>query len=159
MSPAPPQKIAVSTEAAGLSNETIHFNLKLSADAAEKINGALADKQLSQAIVLNVDIEDAQDPTGVYYEVYVDLPADQTPSFGSIYYVGNLGLFLPKGAGMTKRLELIPAIRALMNKKAWNASQLTITLVPRGLLSPDRTPLPLKPGVQATIKQVSLVAR
>ena len=158
-SPAPPQQIAVSTEAAGLSNETIHFNLKLSADAAEKINGVLVDKQFSHGIVLNIDIEDAQEPTGVYYEVYVDLPADQTPSFGSIYYVGNLGLFLPKGSGITKRLELIPAIRALMDKKAWNASQLTITLIPRGLLSPDRKPLPLKPGVQATIKQVSLVAR
>ena len=88
------------------SNDTIHFNLKLSADAVEKINGALADKQLSQAIVLNVDIEDAQEPTGVDYEVYVDLPENQTPSFGSIYYAGNLGLFLPRGAGMRRGSNL-----------------------------------------------------
>jgi tyrosinase len=156
----PPGQIAVSPQTGvGLSNETIQFQLALTAEAAAKINQLLQDKQFRHAIVLNVDVGQADEPTGVYYQVFVDLPADQTPTSHSIYYVGNLGLFLPKGAGVTKRFELIPAIRALMDKKALDASQLTITLVPRGLVSPDGKPLPLQPGVQATIKQVSLIAR
>ncbi len=158
--PTPPEQIAVSPQTdVGLSNETLHFQLALTADAAARINQLLEDKQFSHAIVLNLAVGQADEPTGVYYQVFADLPADQTPTYKSIYYVGNLGLFLPKGAEVTKRFELIPAIRALMDQKAWDASQLTITLVPRGLVNPDGTPLPLQPGVQATIRKVSVVAQ
>ena len=158
--PNPSEQIAVSAQTgAGLSNEVMHLQLALSADTAAKINRLLEDKQYRHAIVLNIQIADAQQPTGVYYQVFVDLPADQTPSSRSIYFVGNLGLFLSPGGGVTKGFEVMPAIRALIDKSSWDANKLTVTLVPRGLYNPDGTPLPLNPGVQATVRQLSLVAR
>jgi hypothetical protein len=158
--PNPPEQIAVSPQTgAGLSNEAIHLQLALPADTAAKINRLLEDKQFRHAIVLNLQIAEAQQPTGVYYQVFVDLPAEETPSSRSIYFVGNLGLFLPRGGGVTKGFQVMPAIRALMDKKSWDAKKLTVTLVPRGLYNPDGTPLPLNPGVQATVRQLSLVAR
>jgi hypothetical protein len=155
-----PVRLAVSSQTGvGLSNETIRFNLNLSPEAVAKIKQLLEDKQFRHAISLSVEIDQAKEATGIYYEIYTDLPANEEPTYKSIYYVGNLGLFLPKDSGITKRFDLTRSIRALMDKNAWDGSHLTITLVPRGSLSPDEKPLPLKAGVQATIKQVSLFGR
>ena len=158
--PTAPEQLAVSSQTGvGLSNETVRFQLNLSPETEAKINQLLVDKQFEHAIVLNVEVDHAQDPTGIYYEVYVDLPTNKEPAYKSIYYAGNLGFFLPKGSGITKRFNLTESIRALMDQKAWNGNQLTITLVPRGAFGSDGQPLPLKPGVQATIEKVSLVGR
>lgn len=159
--PTPPEQLAVSSQTGiELSSETIRAQLNISPDAKSKINHLLEDKEFRHAIVLNLQIDHVKDTSGIYYEIYANLPANENPGDELIYYVGNLGFFVPMNSGITKRFDLTQSIRALRDKKGWDGSQLTITFVPRGLVnSVTRQPLPLKPGVRATIEQISLVGR
>jgi Common central domain of tyrosinase/Polyphenol oxidase middle domain len=159
--PTPSEQLAADTQTGiGLTSETIRTQLNISPENLAKINHLLDDKEFKHAIVLNLDIDHVNDLSGVYYEVYANLPAGDKPSRESIYYLGNLGFFVPKGSGVTKRLDLTRPIRAMRDKKVWDGSQLTISFVPRGVVdSKTKQPLPLQPGVRATVERVSVVAR
>jgi Common central domain of tyrosinase/Polyphenol oxidase middle domain len=157
----PPEQIAVSPETGiHLASETMRVQLKIAPEATAKMKRLLEDKEFRHAVVLNLEIDHVNDTNGIYYEVYADLPANEEPSYKSIHYVGNLGFFVPKDSAITKRFDLTRSIRVMRDKEAWDGSQLTITFVPRGVLNPEnRQPLPLQPGVRATIERVSLFAR
>jgi hypothetical protein len=159
--PTPPEQLTVGSQTGiGLSSETIGTQLNISPETTAKINHLLDDKEFKHAIVLNLEIDHVNDLSGVYYEVYANLPAGDKPSRESIYYLGNLGFFVPKGSGVTKRFDLMRPIRAMRDKKAWDGSRLTITFVPHGVIdSKTKQPLPLQPGVRATVERVSVVAR
>jgi len=161
--PAPPplEQLASSPQLEiALSNETIRVPLELSSNASAKIERLLQDKEVRHKIVLSIDVDHANQPTGVNYEIYVDFPPNQEPDYKSIYYAGGLGLFLNKGAGITKRYDLTQTVQALINKQTWDSKQLTITLVPRGLADGKTgKPLPLPAGIQATITRVSLLGQ
>lgn len=157
----PPEELAVSSQTGiALSSEATSAQFKIPPETTLKIQHLLEDKKFQHAIVLNLEIDHVKDSSGVYYEIYANLPANQEPARDSIYYVGNLGLFLPGNSLTTIGFDLTPSIRAMNDKKAWNGSQLTITFVPRGLFDgKTRQPLPLPPGVRATIERVSLLGR
>jgi len=159
--PTPPEELAVSMEQRiELSGGTVHTQLNISPETNAKISHLLEDKEFKHAIVLNLEIDNVRDSSGMHYEIYANLPATEKPARDSIYYVGNLGLFLSRSAETTLRFDLTRSIRAMSDKKAWDGGQLTITFVPRGLLRQEnREPLPLRQGVRATIERVSLVAR
>jgi Common central domain of tyrosinase/Polyphenol oxidase middle domain len=157
----PPEELAVSSQTGiGLGSEASSAQIKIPPETAAKIKHLLEDKQFLHAIALNLEIDHVKDSSGVYYEIYANLPANEKPVEDSIYYVGNLGLFLPRNSTTTIKFDLTRSIRAMNDKKAWDGSQLTITFVPRGLIdSKTRQPLPLPPGVRATIERVSLLAK
>jgi tyrosinase len=155
----PSEQLAVSSPGIGLSSETSSTRLTIAPEMATKINQLLDDKQFRHAIVLNLEITHVKD-TSVYYEIYANLPANEKPDYQSIYYVGNLGFFLPKDGGITKRFDLTRSIRAMRDKKVWDGSHLTVTFVPRGLVnSQTGQPLPVQPGVRATIARVTVVGQ
>ncbi len=156
-----PEQLAVNPQAGvELSNMPARAQLEISPQIAEKINRLLEDKEYSHAIVLKLDVDHVKDSSGVAYEIYADLPGNQEANHQSIYYVGTLGLFLPRNAKTTVHFDLTRTIRALSQKQAWSASQLSITFVPRGLVDAKTgQPLPLEPGSRATIDRISLVAR
>jgi tyrosinase len=155
--PTPPQQLAVSSPGLGLSAETGSTQLAISPDAAAKIGQLLDDKQFRHAIVLTLDITHVTNSSAIYYEIYANLPANGKPDYQSIYYVGNLGFFLPKDGGITKTFDLTRSIRAMRDQKVWDGSHLTITFVPRGLVnSQNGQPLPLASGVRATVERVTV---
>jgi tyrosinase len=156
----PPEELAVGSDTGiGLSNEASSTQIKIPPETAAKIKRLLEDKQVLRVIALNLEIDHVKDSSGVYYEIYANLAANEKPPQDLIHYVGSLGLFLPGNSTTTIKFDLTRSIRAQNDKKAWDGSQITITFVPRGLVdSKTRQPLPLPPGVRATIERVSLVA-
>ncbi len=165
--PGPPEQLAASEiTKIELATEPVHIELKLSSDAAARIDRLLADREKAHAIVLNLEgIEYGGNP-GTYYEVYINLPWPwrEPPDFHCIYYVGNLGLFLPRRAthhkpGMVS-FDLTRLIETLKEKKAWTPGQLTVTFVLQHPIPPSgEEAREMKPGIRATIQKIALVAK
>ena len=83
-------EIAASTDKpVVMAQEPIRFTIDLKADARKEIDQALAAGS-DTMLLLNVDITYEKEPM-LYYEIYLNLPADvKEPEYQSIYYVGNL---------------------------------------------------------------------
>jgi hypothetical protein len=140
-----------------LSAGNAQAQITLPPDTRSKIANLMRDKR---TIYLSLRIDHIKNTGGVFYEVYANLPANQTPARQSIYFVGNLGFFTSWDGSVTKAINLTQSLRALEDKKAWNGSQLTLTFVPRGPVDArTKRPLPLQPGVRAVIERIGLVGR
>jgi hypothetical protein len=169
IAPGPPEKLAVSAESkVRLATEPVHIELKLSSGAAGKIDRMLADREKAHSVILNLNGVEYQGNPGSYYEVYINLPwpLREPPDFHCIYYVGNLGLFLPRLATHSGHkpaivsFDLTRFIQTLKEQKAWTGDELTVTFVPQQPIPPEgEKPKEVKPGVRATVENITLLAK
>ena len=114
----------------------------------------------SGPLVLSFDDIAYRRPVGVYYEVYVNKPADTPPNSSSPYYVGNLALFaLGHGrdgvSGGKAMLEVTGALARQRQLGLWSGGQIRVDLVPQGAERTEST----QQGPLATIGQVRLLGR
>lgn len=167
--PTPPERLAgTAAEKIELGAEPIHIEIKIPPESSAKIDRLMEDKESSHAVVLNLnDVEYGGNP-GTYYEVYINLPWPwrEPPDFHCIYYIGNLGVFLPRKADHPNHkpgvvsFDLTRLIQALKQEKAWNPKEISVTFVPQQPVPPPgEKPRELKQGVRATIAKVDLVAK
>lgn len=113
-------------------------------------------------IALRLSGIDAKSIDGGYYDVYVNLPADEKPSQDSPSFVGSISSFALKGqarhakAGaaseVSKTLLLTSHARNLKQNDRWVPHELTVTLVPREMSSEE----PDKPRL--VFQRISLVS-
>jgi tyrosinase len=158
----PPVKLLPRTELnVELNEETKSANLKLPVDIKEKILALLGDTQLQHAVLLNLVLSNVQDSSGLHYEIYANLPAGQSPARESIYFIGNLGLFLHRGPHETTvNLSMSRYLTATRDQSIWDQGQLTLTFVPRAVLDPaTHKPVPLPSGPRVTIVAASIEGR
>jgi hypothetical protein len=167
--PGPPEQLAVSAVSkVQLATEPVRVELKLSPDATAKIDRLLGDREKAHSVVLNLNGVDFPGNPGSYYEVYINLPWPwrEPPDFHCFYYVGNLSLFLPRRATheghkpATVSFDLTRFIQTLKQQKAWTGDQLTVTFVLQRPIPPEgEKPREMKPGVRATVENITLVAK
>lgn len=112
----------------------------------------------------------------VYYEVYVNLPADAAPDFQSVHYAGNLvfaGLGPPSphgqhashgmshadetDLGTIRALDITDVVRELRARKLWDDARLTVTFVMQGLIPVGNAPV-TRPGIKAHFAKVTFKA-
>jgi hypothetical protein len=102
-----------------------------------------APKALPAPMALNLEGIDFDRIPGVTYEVYLNLPEGEEPSYHSPYYVGNLGFFglMPEhrkgddhAAGRT--FDISGNVLALEEVGAWDPERAAVTFVMTELLPP-----------------------
>lgn len=102
-------------------------------------------------------------PPAVYYEVYVNLPANaRGVSYTDAYYAGNLDFFGPSPEGgrgrepMHKMLSLLPVYARLRATGEWDDNTVRLTFVPRGATESDLPARILRDRNQAVIERISI---
>ncbi len=137
---------------------------------------ALARTDASLALLVE-GIEFDKEPM-VFYEVFLNQPANQAPDFQSVHYVGNL-IFAGidpcaharhqklQGQGQTKQaqaayvdsvraFDITDAVRELRARNLWNDRELTVTLVMNGLQPVGGAPV-TSAGTKARFERITLV--
>ncbi len=144
-------------EGVSLSSENTMLEITVPPETAKKIDLLLDQKR---SILLSVQFDHIKATDGVFYEVYVNLPANSKPERTSIYFASNLGFFTAWNGSITKRLDLTRAIRALKASSTFSDDKLTITFVPRGPVNAKTgAPLPLEPHIRASVGPINLLGR
>lgn len=119
-------------------------------------NDARAGNELN-VVLSGVQVEGNPD---VYYEVYVNLPANADTSYTSQHYVGNLDFFGPSPRSgrrpHDRTLSLLPAYARLRNAGRWRDSELQLTFVPRGYVEGSSPRQLLGARSQARIDRISV---
>ena len=100
-----------------------------------------------ERIVLGIDGVQYDEPPGITYEVYLNLPEEMEPDYTSNYYVGNVGFFGMEahghgegheggGHGHPARLsfDVTDNVRALSTRGEWDANQAVVSFFARGLV-------------------------
>jgi Common central domain of tyrosinase/Polyphenol oxidase middle domain len=127
-----------------LGDQPVTVNIGLGAEAKSTLNAMRAgDKTLN----ISVDGLTVSRHPGVYWEVYLNLPASQAndPDIENGHYVGNLSFFgraphgghtAPTGAD-NQPFDITEVVQNLRAKNLWNEDRLSVTFVARGLDSPE----------------------
>ncbi|HYJ78353.1 MAG TPA: tyrosinase family protein [Longimicrobiaceae bacterium] len=114
---------------------------------------------------LSLVLEDIrlEGPPEVYYEVYVNLPADTRDTvYTSPHYVGNLDFFGPSPQGehgrkpQSRVLGLLPTYARLRGMQRWRDDSVRITFVPRAYVEGEDVRQKLGDRTQATIGRVAV---
>jgi hypothetical protein len=115
-------------------------------------------------VFLRVDDIRYEKANGVYYEIYVNPPAEANLNIHTAGYVGNLALFGLKPHAMAGHAPAAGPVYAeydisrLVSAAIERQSQgLNIVLVPRGLFDAKGNPLPVATQAQATVAGVSII--
>jgi hypothetical protein len=125
----------------------------------------LADRSAQGPSNVSLVLEDIRldQPAEVYYEVYVNLPANERPVYTSPSYVGNLDFFGPSPQGkhrdmpLRRSLSILPAYVRLRASGRWSDDEeIRVTFVPRGYTDDEAPARVLKERPQATIGRVAL---
>ncbi|MGH6857343.1 MAG: tyrosinase family protein [Methylocella sp.] len=151
-----------------LSNAPVTVSLPLS-EAADTELRAMAAPNAEHKIILQLDALQKEKSEGIYYEVYVNLAQGETPNFHSPNFVGTLSFFglkpHPEGHGdrggpqnFTRDYDISNSVRALSAGGTWNSKEMSITLVPRGLVGRNGEPLPMSPEIAGTFGKITLSA-
>jgi hypothetical protein len=129
----------------GATPRTVPVKLR---DVARERVAAVAQAEavpLEERLVVNVEGVQFDDQSpGVIYEVYLNLPEGQQPSFQSDYYIGNIGFF---GMGTYEAEEgghgghpadlsfdVTDTVRVLRERGEWNEGEASVSFVMRGLV-------------------------
>jgi hypothetical protein len=100
---------------------------------------------VEERVVVNVEgVQFDEQHPGVAYEVYLNLPEGERPTFQSDYYVGNIGFF---GVGTYEAHEgghgghpadlsfdVTNIVRVLQERGEWNEGEASVSFVMRGLV-------------------------
>jgi tyrosinase len=148
---------------------TVTVALKAPAKAAiKRLTGAAAADAPAHAVILRLEDVTFDKQPGIYYEVYLNLPAKEEPDFQNGRYVGNLGLFAKPHAGgkddhkmadvarISADFDVSGVVRELAQAKKWDADQLTVTFVPRGLEDSKGRPQKVKTEAKIKVGKITL---
>jgi Common central domain of tyrosinase/Polyphenol oxidase middle domain/Protein of unknown function (DUF_B2219) len=138
--------------------------------AVKRLTAAAPDAVPDHPIILRLEDVTFDKQPGIYYEVYLNVPADEDdPDFHNGHYVGNLGFFaeIPgegkdehgmaaDGAKVTQVFDISGVVRSLEQAKKWDPDKVTVTLVPRGLEDSDGHPLEVKTEAKIKIGKITL---
>jgi len=143
-----------------LSTEPVTVRVAMRGDTRTQVEAALAPSSKTK-LALTVE-ESVSDTPDVHYEVYIDLPQDEPPSYKSVHFVGNLAPFLP-GAGAHEqpyvaRFDITRNVRELKARNLWNDADLSVTFVMRGLVDRNGQQSPVPPGVRGRVTNLKVVA-
>jgi Common central domain of tyrosinase/Polyphenol oxidase middle domain len=159
-------QLSTAGKGVALSNAPVTITVPLSNDATTQMK-AMASASAPQRLVLRLGDIQYEARQNHHYEVYLDLPAGQTPTPSSPYYVGTLAFFglkphpmaghpMPANATIFRDYDVTGVLRALSGRGALDQKQVTVTLVPRGLVNTEQQPLAIAPTVAGTIGSVTL---
>jgi hypothetical protein len=144
-----------------LATEPVTVQIALRPGAGAQIDAAVALSSKTRLVLAIEGIAFVKMPD-VHYEVYVDLPKNETPNYKSKYFVGNLAFFslAHVGGGHTAalNLDITNSVRALKSSKEWDNANLSVTFVMRWLVNRGGQQLPIPPGVRARFSRVALFA-
>jgi len=141
--------------------------LKESAQKAVERVAKSAEDAANNPITLQLDDVTFDRSPGIYYEVYLNLPADgEDPEFHNGHYVGNVAIFAdepgpnrPAHAHAAEKLsfqfDITGLVRDLVARKKWDKDNATVTFVPRGLEDANGFPLEVKTDAQVKIGKVT----
>jgi hypothetical protein len=148
--------------------------VRVTIDLDEKARAATAREDTTLTLLVE-GIEYKSEPM-IFYEVYLNLPADEAPDYQGSHYAGNLvfaGLHLlgalhlhehPDDEQKKKENEYLIHVRAfdvtevvreLRARKLWQDDKLTVTFVLAGLVPLKNEPV-TRPGVKARFDRVNL---
>lgn len=97
-------------------------------------------------LMLNLEHIEYDQPAGVYWEIYIDLPEhERSPDPRGPHFVGTLALFGMKeharGSGHIRQdIDITDVLRRLALRKPRKLDSLSVTFVPRGPLPPPGPP-------------------
>jgi hypothetical protein len=143
-----------------LAAEPVTVRVALLPDARAQLEAAVAPSSKTKlALTVEVMVYDIPDIT---YQVYIDLPKDEKPSYKSVYFVGNLAPFLPH-AGVHEqryvaRFDITRNVRELRSLNVWNDADLSVTFVARGGVDRSGQQLPVHAGVRARLDSMKVAA-
>jgi hypothetical protein len=112
----------------------------ISEPSRPKVQAATAATAKTQ-IVLNVEGIEYESSPGVYYEIYLNLPAGTTePDPQGTHYVGNLALFALKPhhgdappEGVRQTYDVTAVVQELTKAGLWKDDNVNVTFFPRGV--------------------------
>ena len=111
------------------------------------------------------DIRTEKSP-GYYYAIYLNPPDGQKIDEHTPGFVGNLSLFsvarhrMPNGMSMPgAEMSINYDVSRLANQIPRNSDELSVVLVPRGLVGPGGEPAPLPQEAAGTVGSVTLIER
>jgi hypothetical protein len=148
---------------------SVKIGLKERAGAAVKrLTGADAADVPAHPIVLRLEDVTFDKQPGIYYEVYLNLPAKEEPDVQNGRFVGNLGFFATHAAGKkgdhkttgaaktSATFDISGVVRELARGKKWDPDQLTVTFVPRGLEDSEGRARKVKTEAKVNVGKVTL---
>jgi len=149
-----------------LSEVPVTVAISIPETATPRINDMVARKTENKLILQLEDLQ-YEKSGGVYYEVYLDLPAGEKPEAKSPNFVGALSPFALKphaapghplkvASKVAAEYDISNIVRMLSARGAWNAKEATVTLVPRGLVDREGEPLPLPKVSGVSLGQISI---
>jgi tyrosinase len=157
----PVPRVVLSSTRLELTGETTRIRTRLSADALTNFHRLLQAQTPQTPVLLKLEVTDVKNSGGVIYEVYLNLPITEAPTRSSRYFVGSLGLFVPRGKATTTLVfRATRALQASKERAFRMQESMSVTLVPRGLVNAEtHEPLPIRPGVRASVLSASLETR
>jgi tyrosinase len=144
---------------------------RVTIDLDEKARAAIAEE--GSVLTLLVEGLQFEKEPMIYYEVYLDLPADTAPDYQGSYYAGNLVF---AGIGLlgthpghdhgekekeeeyldrVRAFDVTATVRELRSRQLWQDEKLTVTFVLSGLVPVKGAPV-TRPGVKARFERVTL---
>jgi hypothetical protein len=170
--PVEPRKLLATSQPAAaaariqLSGDPVRVSVPLPEPAAEQLT-AMIERRVNSKIILQLDDIQYEKPDGIYYEVYVNPTAGEKLDIHNPGYVGTLSFFGLKPHSMPghtppaannpfAEYDISKLVRDLTARGSWNTKEMSVTLVPRGLVGGDGEPLPVPAGVKGTLGSVRL---
>src|SRR5262249_49350445 len=139
--------------------------------AVDRVVSAKPTEAVVKSLTLRLEDVSFDKQPGIYYEVYVNLPADDDdPQIHNGHYVGNVGFFskLPTddmpaehgattgGAKASYEFDISGVVRALHQARKWDAAKMSIVLVPRGLEDSHGNRLPVRTEAKIKVGKITL---
>jgi hypothetical protein len=165
-----PRRLAESTTgpAVELRGQPATVSLNILEEAPNVQEDALNVRDEAGRMVLNVEgIEFDRVPDG-YYEIYLNLPANQAPDYRSRYYVGNLAFFglephgeaaeagAPSHEATVQGYDITEAVRNLRASSDWNKEEAKVTFVLRTPEPPPGVALQQEEAVPVRIHRLTI---
>jgi hypothetical protein len=143
-------------------------SVPLSQISSDQLNAILAPNSGHKLVLELQDIQ-YEKPSGVYYEVYIDLAQSEKPDIHSVNYLGTLALFglmphpmhgsaVQPTQGGIRDYEVTKIVRELMTQNLWHGREMSVTFVPRGPVGVNGEQLPIPPGIVGTFGKITLSA-
>jgi len=145
-----------------LTTRPVTVRVAIRPDALQYIQTALSSTSKSKLILTVEGITFDKTPEG-HYEVYLNLPAGEQPSYKSAYFIGNLSFFGLEAARAHQgradvTFDITRAIGTLKSAKSWNDAALSVTFIMRWLVDRSGRDLPVPSGVRARFSNVTFAA-
>ena len=143
-----------------LATQPVTVRVPMRENARAQIEAAMAPSSKTR-LALTIE-EIVYDTPDVTYEVYISLPKGETPSYKSVYFVGNLAPFLPRAGAhehpYVASFDITRNVRELRSSNVWNDVELSVTFIMRGLVDRNGWQLPVPSGVRARVSTLKVAA-